>query len=423
MTTILLCGQLFDGTGRDPQAEAAVVVRDGRVAWTGPAADLGRSERRDAEIVDARGHFVMPGLIDCHEHLIYPRRHRGEDLRLRHSIELTALKAGRIARILLHAGFTTVRDCGSQGLVAVAVRDAIRYGFFEGPRVIPSGPIVTSIGGLGDGFPDWIANPHNDVVTITGPTEILRVVRSQIKAGVENIKLGASGGEASPYSHSWLPTLNYEEMAAAVTEAHRLHRRVAAHAQAAVAIKDALRAGVDTIEHGTYLDEEAIDLFRRTGAGLVPTVSNLFSYLERGAAAGFPPEVIEECRQNRDPWLASVRLAREAGIPIAAGADLGHRYAQGENAVELEALVEHCGFSPFDALLAGTSVAARAIGLGTEAGSLEPGKRADLLVLARSPLDDIRVLRDRANLVTVVKGGRPVRAEVPVEVFPEGLPA
>src|SRR5204862_6956204 len=118
-----------------------------------------------------------------------------EDLRLRHSIELTALKAGRIARILLHAGYTTVRDCGSQGQVAVAVRDAITYGFFEGPRVIPSGPIVTGIGGLGDGFPDWITNPHNDVVTVTGPTEMLGVVRAQIKAGVENVKLGASGGE------------------------------------------------------------------------------------------------------------------------------------------------------------------------------------------------------------------------------------
>lgn len=421
-TIVIDCGLLLDATERDPLPNAAVLVRRGRIAWTGHSADLARSEREDAELIDARDHTVMPGLIDCHEHLVYPRHYRGQDLRLKHSIEFTALRAGRVARILIHSGYTTVRDCGTQGNVAAAVRDAVRLGLQEGPRIIASGPIVTSIGGLGDPYHAWITNPHSSAVTISGADQIVRAVREQIKAGADNIKLGASGGEVSAFSSSLLPALTYEEMAAAVTEAHRLGRRVAAHAQATVSIKEALRAGVDTIEHGTHMDEEGRELFKRSHAALVPTISTMMGFIELGEPAGVPPHVLQEIEDNREPWLNAIRMVREAGLPVAAGADLGNRYPQGDNAIEIQNLVQLCGFEPYEAIRSATSVAALAIGAADHVGSLEPGKLADLLVVRGNPLDGVGILRDRTTLVTVMKGGTRLAQDPLLAAFPEELP-
>ena len=240
-----------------------------------------------------------------------------------------------------------------------------------------------------------------------GPQEILKAIRQQIRNGVDNIKLGASGAEGSPHAHTWMTTLNEDEITMAVHEAHRWGRTVAVHCQSYEAVKFALRAGADTIEHGTRMDEEGLALFRASRAVLVPTLSTLYSVIELGATLSLAPKQREEMDVNKPLWLDSFRRAREAGIPIAAGGDIGNRYEHGTNARELEFLVRE-GMSPHDAIGAATGVAARAIHREGVVGVLAPGAFADLLVVDGDPLDDIRVLQDRQRLNLILQGGRGV---------------
>lgn len=216
--------------------------------------------------------------------------------------------------------------------------------------------------------------------------------------------LGASGAEISPYAHTWMTTMNEEEIRAAVHEAHRWGRTVAVHCQSYDAVKFALRAGADTVEHGTRLDDEAIELFRASETFLVPTLCTLYSVLELGAWLDLMPKQREEMEVNRPLWVESFQRAREAGVPIATGGDIGNRYPHGTNAREIELLVGE-GMTPLDAIRAATSTAARAI-RREDRGSLEPGKLADLVVLDGDALADIRVLQDPERIRAVVKGGR-----------------
>jgi imidazolonepropionase-like amidohydrolase len=202
--------------------------------------------------------------------------------------------------------------------------------------------------------------------------------------------------------------MSEEEIAAAVREAHKYGKRVAAHAQSLGGILNALRGGVDTLEHGSELNDECIALLKKGTTVYVPTISNLYSYTEEGRKLGVPESIIEEVDRSAPAWIRSVELAKRAGIPIAMGSDVGNRYPNGRNSVELEMLVRH-GFTPLEAIEAATRVSAHALGLSSEIGTLEVGKQADVIAVGPDPLTDIRVLQNSANVRVVVRGGRPLK--------------
>lgn len=391
--------RLFDGMG--PLLErGAVAIADGRVAWAGPRGEL--PARHAGRRVDVGGLCLLPGLIDCHAHLVYSGFRSLEDVD-RSSIEVATLNAVLNARKVIDAGYTTIRDVGTIGNVAVTVRNAVAAGRIPGPRVVASGQILCPTAGLGDTLPPHWSRSHGLGELVDGPHEIRKAVRRQIRNGVDNIKLAASGVEVGPYAYTWMTTFSEEEVAVATEEAHRWGRTVAVHAQSYDSVRFALRAGVDTVEHGTRMDEETIGIFKGSRTVLVPTMCTLFSVLELGEALNLLPKHREEMRVNEPLWLKSVKLAYDAGIPIAAGGDLGNRYPHGTNARELEFLVK-AGLSPLDAMRAGTSVAARAIHR-PEVGTLAPGQLADLLLFEGDPFVDIATLQDAARLVAVVQGG------------------
>jgi imidazolonepropionase-like amidohydrolase len=402
---VFLDARLIDGIADEPHDRGFVRVREGRVAETGPMSAY-RKAGGDERVVDLAGQTLVPGLIDCHVHFVYSGFRSLEEID-RCPVETAAINGIVNGGLMLDAGYTTVRDVGTIGNVAVAVRDAIAAGKVRGPRVIASGQIIGPTGGMIDTLPSHWSTASGLGVCVDGPGAIVKEVRRQIKNGVDNIKLGASGVEVGRCAYSWMTTLGAEEIAAAVAEAHRWGRTVAIHCQSFDAAKFALRAGADTIEHGTRLDDEALALFAKSRTALVPTLSTLFSVLELGEALNLMPKQREEMAVNKDHWLAAVSRAHQANILIGAGSDIGNRYPHGRNAREIEFLVR-AGLSPMQAFKAATGTAARILGKEGTIGALTPGSFADLLVVNGNPLEDVRVLSDPKRIRLVMLEGRAV---------------
>jgi imidazolonepropionase-like amidohydrolase len=397
-------GPLVDGVSDKVIPDGAVHVSNGRITWVGtagaaPAAPPG------SELIDTRGATIMPGLIDCHTHMFYARYSSILEMDTKHSIERATINSMLNVRTMLHAGFTTIRDVGCRGAIACSVRDAVRDGSIEGPRILAGGPIITTTGGLGDFLPPWVSNEHSLGLVADGPEEVRNAVRTLVKMGVDVIKLEATGHAISRAGGMKTATMTEEEIAVAVNEAHKYGKRVAAHAQSRGGILNALRGGVDTLEHGSELDDECIALLRQGRTTYVPTISNLYSYTEQGRKIGVAESVIAEVAVSAPAWIRSVELAHSAGVPIAMGGDVGNRYPSGQNAVELEMLVRH-GFSPLEAIHSATRVAAHALGLTSEVGTLEVGKAADVIAVAGDPLSDIRVLQESSNIKLVIRAGQ-----------------
>jgi imidazolonepropionase-like amidohydrolase len=399
-------GPLVDGIAA-PIAAGTVQIAGGRIKWVGPTAKA-PAAAADADVIDTKGATIMPGLIDCHTHMFYARYATILEIDAKHSIERATINAVLNVRKMLDAGFTTIRDVGSRGAIGVSVRDAINDGTVEGPRVLAGGPIVTTTGGLGDFLPQWLSNTHSLGLIADGVEEIRAAVRKLVKLGVDIVKLEATGHAISRSGGMRMATMSEEEIAAAVREAHKYGKRVAAHAQSLGGILNALRGGVDTLEHGSELNDECIALLKKGTTVYVPTISNLYSYTEEGRKLGVPESIIEEVDRSAPAWIRSVELAKRAGIPIAMGSDVGNRYPNGRNSVELEMLVRH-GFTPLEAIEAATRVSAHALGLSSEIGTLEVGKQADVIAVGPDPLTDIRVLQNSANVRVVVRGGRPLK--------------
>src|SRR6516225_9366845 len=402
---VFLDARLIDGVSDEPLERGFVRVREGRISEVGPMADF-RSAGREERSVELTGQSLLPGLIDCHVHFVYSGFPNLEEID-RCPVEAAAINAVVNGGRMLDAGYTTVRDVGTIANVAVAVRDAIAAGKVRGPRVIASGQIIGPTSGMTDTLPGHWSKSGGLGVCVDGPEAIVREVRRQIKAGVDNIKLGASGVEVGPYAYTWMTTLRAEEIAAAVAEAHRWGRTVAVHCQSFDAAKFALRAGADTIEHGTRLDDEALALFASSRTALVPTLSTLFSVLELGQTLNLMQKQREEMAVNKEHWLSAVARAREADVLIGAGSDIGNRYPHGKNAREIEFLVRS-GLTPMQAVKAATGTAARILGKAGSVGALAPGAFADLLVVDGNPLEDVRTLADPERVRLVVLEGRMV---------------
>jgi imidazolonepropionase-like amidohydrolase len=398
---VFVDAHLIDGVSDEPIDRGFVRVREGRIAEAGPMSAY-RKAGGDEHVIELAGQTLLPGLIDCHVHFVYSGFRSLEEID-RCPVETAAINGG----LMLDAGYTTVRDVGTIGNVAVAVRDAIAAGKVRGPRVIASGQIIGPTSGMIDTLPSHWSTSSGLGVCVDGPEAIVKEVRRQIKNGADNIKLGASGVEVGRYAYSWMTTLSAEEIAAAVAEAHRWGRTVAIHCQSFDAAKFALRAGADTIEHGTRLDDEALALFAKSRTALVPTLSTLFSVLELGETLNLMPKQREEMAVNKDHWLSAVARAHAAKVPIGAGSDIGNRYQHGRNAREIEFLVR-AGHSPMQAIKAATGTAARILGKQGTVGVLKAGAYADLLVVDGNPLEDVRTLADPERICLVVLEGRAV---------------
>lgn len=401
--------RLLDGL-RTTVENAAVVVQDGRIAFAGPRDGMASTLRDGANTTDLGGFLVMPGLIDCHAHLVYNGFRNLEEVD-RSSIEVATINGMLNAQKVIAAGYTTVRDVGTIGNVAVTLRDAIAQKRIRGPRIVASGQVICSTASVGDTLPSHWSASHGFGKMVDGPIEIRKEIRRQIRNGVDNIKLAASGVEVGPYAYTWMTTFSEEEVSVAVEEAHRWGRSVAVHAQSYDSVKYSLRAGVDTVEHGTRLDEESIRMFKGSQTILVPTLCTLFSVLELGEKLNLMQKHREEMAVNEPLWLNSLKMAHEAGIQIAAGGDLGNRYHHGTNARELEFLVR-AGLTPLEAIRAATSTAALAIKRQEMIGTLEVGKIADLLVVNGDPINDITVFQDPARLLAVVSAGELVAGQL-----------
>ena len=410
--TLYANATVIDGEHDEAHERWSVLVEGERIAAVGPAGAVRAPD--GARVVDCTGRTVMPGMIDCHFHGAYQQVTCWEDYDLRRSIEHATLLAARNAQTILEAGFTSARDVGTRGLIAIALRDMIDAGVILGPRLSPGGRIISSTGGLADGFGNWVENRASLGHVVDGVDAVVKAVREQVKYGATNIKLEASGTGISPYSSSRKQTMSTEELAAAVKEAHRNGVRVACHAQATEGIKNAVRAGVDTIEHGSFLDEEGAELMLEHGTILVPTISVIWLYVNEGPNVGVPQWIVEKFAGDLTEHRQSVEMALDRGIPMAVGSDSGHSFnPQSVIAIELELMVEW-GFTPMHALKAATSIAARALGREAHVGRLAPGLYADLLVLDGNPLDSMKVLRAPGGIRRVVKGGRLVAgAECP----------
>lgn len=398
--------QLIDGTGASPPAPATVVVRDRQIVFAGPDS-AAPPPSPDAHVVDGRGATVLPGLIDCHQHLDRFGDISTPEQALRYSIEFNTVWGVLNARTVLEAGFTAVRDVGCRGMLAMAVRDAVNAGLIHGPRILAAGQIISTSGGLVDFYSPWVEVEHGLAALADGVDGMIRVARQLLKSGADLLKVEASGSRPG-FLPPRLPTMSEREIAAIVAEAHRRGKRVAAHAEHLDAVKNALRAGVDTIEHGEQFDDEVLDLFHRTGATLVTTLANLdrlrVTLEDRDASGRLGPDLYGDIHRRFDEWQAGFHRVYKAGVPIALGSDTANRNPHGRNAVELEHLVRY-GMRPLDALVAATRNAAAACGLSDLVGTLEVGKRADLLVVAGDPLTDITIFQHPERLRVVMKDG------------------
>src|SRR5262245_32447448 len=407
---LVAAGRLWDGSGAPARRDTGLVVRGGRIERVAPLADLGDWP---GPRLDARGSTVVPGLMDLHVHLVSvvdPDQPNAIWAEVSARTQLLTLHAAKNARLMLEAGFTTVRDLAGPvnplNLEVLALRRAIAIGLVPGPRIFVAG-WVGQTGGHSDlPLPD--AWPRDESVYADGPWAVRRLVRSQIRRGVDLFKTSASGGAAGHKEELWWRNYTAEELAALVDEAHAVGKRVAVHSHTAEATRRALRAGVDTIEHGTELDEECLGLFAETGAFMVPTISIRSERAMRGRAAGQAPHDVvrkyADIAATGDKWF---RRACEAGVRMALGTDTYRslRDYWGQNAYELELMVER-GLSPDQALLTATRNAAAALGAGDHLGTLEPGKLADLLVVDGEPDRDVRVLQDPARIRVVMREGR-----------------
>jgi imidazolonepropionase-like amidohydrolase len=385
MRIAIRTGKLYDGTEAAPRTNVTVVVEDGRIARI-----VGNDERIEAERTFEAA-SVVPGLINSHVHLEVNGEPDTQTFFLIRTPTERTLDAARNARLSLEAGVTTVRDLGGSESNAIALRDAVDRGQHPGPTIVPAGRAICMTGGHG-----FFLGREAD-----GPWDARKAVREQRKAGATCIKLIATGGVLTKGAVPGLDQLSEEEMRAAIVEATTHGMRVAAHAIGTNGIKNALRAGVASIEHGHLLDDEAIELFKARDAYLVPTLAAVWRIFENVAGGAQPEYVVRKATEIYHRAGDNIRKAYRAGVKIAGGSDAGTPYNRHEDyAYEVELMSTVLGMTPQQALTAATSTAADL--LGVDAGVLAEGRRADLLVLAGDAGADVRALRDPR---VVIKAG------------------
>lgn len=394
---VIRADRAFTAGPEETVDDAGVVVAAGRIAAVAPFARV--RVPGGARVIELGDRTLLPGLIDAHAH-VCGRRTYGSWEELQTPRELLALRAAEDCAKLLRAGFTTVRDCG--GTIPFALQPAIEEGAVPGPRLVAAGPMISQTGGHADEHSlDWhAARQLPDGLIVDGPDECRQAVRRAVRAGASFIKICTTGGIGSERDEPDDEHFTRAEIEAIVDEAHRLRRRVASHAQGKGGILNAVRAGVDCIEHAYWLDEECVDEMERRGTHLVPTLY-LVEVFERALSdpTGMPSWRLRKQPPAIGAMKAAFALARESRLTIAAGPDSfgPPGRAHGDNADEAITMASH-GMPAAAALRAATIGGATVLGSEGEIGSLEAGKRADVIAVAGDPTSDIRALR-RVELV------------------------
>jgi len=395
--TLIQAGTLLDKPGQAPRGASTLVVDNGKVQAVLDGF-VGAEKYPNAKVIDLRQRFVLPGLIDSHVHLISDRAGaEGALANVSTSAAAWAYEAQLNAGKTLGAGFTTVRNLGdSTEGITLALRDAISKGWVSGPRIIDAGMSISTTAGHMDGrlgFADWVQEGIHTHNLCDSAESCRRAIRMQVGRGVDVIKIATTGGVNSQVGAGVGKQMFDDEAKALIETAHLYGKKVAVHAHGKDGVDLALSYGADSIEHGTLLDEQSVKLFKQSGAFYVPTLSTVNGYKERLAAnpAAYSPAVLEKITWRIGITGKAFRLAHERGVKIAFGTDAGVS-KHGRNADEFELMVEH-GMSPAEAIKAATVNAADLLGVGKVAGSLEPGKSADIIAVGGDPLKDVKVLK------------------------------
>jgi imidazolonepropionase-like amidohydrolase len=413
-TVYIRAGRLFDSTSDNVRENMVIVVVGERIQSVGPAASV--QIPAGGTVIDLSHATVLPGLIDCHTHLGSRADRYNEIYRFKDTPFQSAFAATVHARKTLEAGFTSVRDVGSEPFLAVDLRNSINEGLIPGPRIVASGPGISITGGHGDlnnyspqtqvhMFP-----AERDFQIADGVDQIRHVVRAQVKYGVDVIKILATGGVLSKGDSPGAPQFTPEELKAAAEEAHMAGRKIAAHAHGTQGIKNAILAGIDSIEHASLIDDEGIRLAKERGAYLVMDIYNDDYILGKAIEFGLPQENVDKEKMVGRLQRENFERAVKAGAKMAFGTDAGV-YPHGDNAKQFFYMVKY-GMTPAQAIRAATSSAADLIGRAKDVGTLEAGKYADLIAVSADPLQDVRALE---NVGFVMKGGVVVKDGITVK--------
>jgi imidazolonepropionase-like amidohydrolase len=395
-TTLIHAGRLIDGRADDVRVEVSVLVVDGRIE----AIEDGFVEREDADrILDLRDHTLMPGLMDMHVHLSGEMGPKAYEEGFRMNPADYALRSTVYARRTIEAGFTTVRDLGDRERVSIALRDAIEKGWVVGPRIVCAGKSIATTGGHADPTSGLnrklMGDPGPDEGVVNGADEARAAVRQRYKDGSDCIKITATGGVLSTARNGQNPQFMDDELEAIVEAARDYGFHVAAHAHGAEGMKRAIRAGVHSIEHGTFMDDEAIELFKEYGTWYVPTIIAGKYVGEKAEIDGFFPEVVRPKAAAIGPQIFDTfARAHAAGVKIAFGTDCGVS-PHGGNAEEFVHMVAG-GMTPMEAIRSATLRGAELLGVEDELGTVEVGKIADLVAVEGNPLDDVALMQSMA---------------------------
>jgi len=402
--TVLEGGQLIDGTGGEPIADGVVVIENDTITAVGAAGDVAIPE--GAEIIDAAGRTVMPGLMDAHLHFL-GLRDTNQALWLLGGSEVRAIRGVMDAWRVLDAGFTTVREIG--GMNGIFLKRAITEGSIVGPRILAAGKVISQTAGHGDWH--FVPKEWSDSILLSrladGVAEVRKAAREQLREGADFLKIMTTGGVMSEKDKPTACQYSMEEIRAFVEEARNADVKTATHAQGTQGIKNALIAGVDSIEHGFYLDDDCLELMVRQGSSMVPTFAILDMIVTKGREMGVMEVSVRKGEEAQAAHFESFKRAYAAGVNCGLGSDYlsDPMSPHGNSARELTIYVNKVGLSPMEAIVCATRNNARVLGIEDVTGTLEAGKQADLLVVDGDPLADISLLEDKTNITHVFKGG------------------
>jgi imidazolonepropionase-like amidohydrolase len=412
------CGKLFTGNSimAGGSGDQYLVIEDDSITHAGPLPQVAQPAPGDT-ITDYSRYFVAPGLIDIHVHLSYGNAKTEEDIDLYAPVEFRALRGMEAAQRVLLAGYTSIADPATTGLVTPSIRDAVEAGLFVGPRITSSGRQITARQGLSDWYPRWIGVPSTSIGSLVrNAAEGVEEIRCQIKDGVDFIKLAMDGDAMNP-STGLISGFTQDETTAMVSEAHRLGRKVVTHARGAEAVRYAAKAGADVILHASWMDDEGLEYVVKNGCYICPTLSLVVNDIDfTQVTDGCYPDFPDAHKRELESACKVLPKAKAAGVPFMVGSDAGFAVTPyGEwHARELEHFVRYLGFSPEEAMRCTTKVNAEA-GLlrnGAKTGVLQAGRLADFIVIDGDPLQDIEILQDKSRLKAIYLGGKKVDLEL-----------
>ena len=395
--SLLKNATIIDGNGNKPIERGLVAIENEKIIFAGSFDKWQKPEGKEFNEIDLTGKFIMPGLIDCHVHIAAECL---PDSTMNGPWGWTSLVMLKHAQNTLAAGVTTIRDVGGRHHLEFSLRKAWEAGLFAAPRMSLAGKLlaITSTGS------EWYDGMYREA---DGVDEVRKAAREQLKAGADLIKVLATGAVLAPGEKPGAAQFEMEEIRAAVVEAAKVGKIVAAHAHGIEGIRNAVEAGAKTIEHGTYLnqDPKVMERMAKENIYLVPTLKAGFDIID-GNKPGIPDWIMEKTKATQEDAMLSILKAYQAGVPIAMGTDAATPYNfHGENAMELTYMAQ-AGLSNMDCIIASTKSAAKALGWESRIGTLEAGKLADLIIVKKNPLEDLKSLADRKNIEQVMQNGK-----------------